>query len=130
MPEFKSFKDFNLTFKSHPVTDDLLVVKDENAIKQSIRSLLLTVKGERLFNANVGTRLRDVLFEPLDFASASVVDDEIRGVLREYEPRIRITNLSVDVNTSDDGYDVELEYVITGLDNRLRSTEFFLERTS
>jgi phage baseplate assembly protein W len=127
MPQVPDFKDFSLTFKSHPVTDDLQVVKDDAAIKQSIRSLLLTNKRERLFNSDIGTRLREVLFEPLDFASASIVETEIRDVLKTYEPRITVIRVDVFPNDADDGYDVELDYIITGRDQRV-TTELFLER--
>lgn len=129
MPQLPSFKDFSLTFKSHPITDDLQVVKNENAIKQSVRSLLLTNKGERLFNADIGTRLRELLFEPLDYASASIIESEINDVLRAYEPRINTTRIDVIPNSSEDGYDVELEYQIRG-DKKLYNAEYFLNRTS
>ena len=124
-----NYKDFNLNFKSHPVTDDLLVVKDENAIKQSIKSLLLTVRGERLFNSSIGTRLKEVLFEPLDFASASTIEREILRCLNKYEPRIRIQTLEVVPNDKEDGYDVTLIYVIVGRNDAPVEVEFFLDRT-
>ena len=80
MPEFQTFKDFNINFKPHPVTEDLQVVKDSADIKQSIKSLLLTRKGERLFNSDLGTALADLLFEPLDFGTAAIIRDEINAV--------------------------------------------------
>lgn len=124
-----NYKDFNINFKSHPVTDDLLVVKDENAIKQSIKSLLLTRRGERLFNSKIGTNLKDVLFEPLDFASASTVKTEILRCLNNYEPRIRVQTLEVVPNDNEDGYDVTLIYRINGRNDRPVEVEFFLDRT-
>lgn len=124
-----TFKDFSLTFKPHPITGDLQVAKDENAIKQSIRSLLLTVKSERLFNSDIGTRLKEVLFEPLDFASASLVKTEIQTVLNRYEPRITVVRLDVFPDQAENGYEVELEYVITGSEKRL-TTDLFLEALS
>lgn len=129
MPEFQTFKDFSLTFKSHPITNDLLVVKDENAIKQAIRSLLLTNRGERLFNSELGTNLNRILFEPLDFASAATIREEIVRVLFKYEPRIEIVNLDVTPNEADDGYDVELLYEIVGRDDSPIQVDFFLDRT-
>jgi len=129
MPEVRSFKDFSLTFKKHPITDDLQVVKDENAIKQSVRSLLLTNKGERLFNSNIGTRLRELLFEPLDYASSNTIQEEIFSVLQEYEPRISVRRIDVDPNVFEDGYDVDLEYVILG-QSKIFTADYFLSRTS
>ena len=62
-----SFKDLNITFKKHPVTNDVVVSKDASAIKQAIVSLLLTNKGERLMNPKYGSDIRSYLFEPMDF---------------------------------------------------------------
>ena len=127
MPEFQIFKDFNLNFKPHPVTEDLQVVKDSADIKQSIKSLLLTRRGERLFNSDLGTGLSDLLFEPLDFGTASIIRDEIFNVIDNYESRIEIRALNVDTNFEDNGYDIELEYVIRGRSDLQNNIEFFLE---
>ena len=127
MPEFQTFKDFNLNFKPHPVTEDLQVVKDSADIKQSIKSLLLTRKGERLFNSSLGTGLSDLLFEPLDFGTAALIRDEIFEVIKTYETRIDIRELNVDINFDDNGYDIALEYVIRGRDDLQTNIEFFLE---
>lgn len=127
MPELQTFKDFNLNFKPHPVTEDLQVVKDSADIKQSIKSLLLTRRGERLFNSDLGTGLSDLLFEPLDFGTAAVIRDEIFSVINSYEGRIEIQTLNVDTNFEDNGYDIELEYVIRGRSDLQNNIEFFLE---
>lgn len=127
MPDFQTFKDFNFNFKPHPVTEDLQVVKDSADIKQSIKSLLLTRRGERLFNSNLGTSLSDLLFEPLDFGTASLIRDEIFEVIAIYESRIDIIELNVDINADDNGYDIGLEYVIRGRSDLQNNIEFFLE---
>ena len=127
MPDFQTFKDFNLNFKPHPVTEDLQVVKDSADIKQSIKSLLLTRRGERLFNSDLGTSLSDLLFEPLDFGTASLIRDEIYQVIGTYESRIDIIELNVDINADDNGYDIQLEYVIRGRSDLQNNIEFFLE---
>lgn len=127
MPDFQTFKDFNLNFKPHPVTEDLQVVKDGADIKQSIKSLLLTRKGERLFKSDLGTGLSDLLFEPLDFGTAALIRDEIYQVIGTYESRINILELNVDVNADDNGYDIELEYTIVGRSDLQNNIEFFLE---
>ena len=127
MPDFQTFKDFNFNFKPHPVTEDLQVVKDSADIKQSIKSLLLTRRGERLFNSNLGTSLSDLLFEPLDFGTAALIRDEIYEVIGTYESRIDIIELNVDINADDNGYDIQLEYVIRGRSDLQNNIEFFLE---
>ena len=127
MPDFQTFKDFNLNFKPHPVTEDLQVVKDSADIKQSIKSLLLTRRGERLFNSDLGISLSDLLFEPLDFGTAALIRDEIFEVIGTYESRIDIIELNVDINADDNGYDIQLEYVIRGRSDLQNNIEFFLE---
>ena len=125
MPEFQTFKDFNINFKPHPVTEDLQVVKDSADIKQSIKSLLLTRRGERLFNSDLGTSLSDLLFEPLDFGTAALIRDEIFEVIGTYESRIDIIELNVDINADDNGYDIQLEYVIRGRSDLQNNNRIF-----
>ena len=72
-----SFKDINITFKKHPVTDDLVVSRDASAIKQAIVNLLLTNKGERVKQPDYGSDIRSFLFEPLDFGTAVQVKNSI-----------------------------------------------------
>ena len=78
MPTFQTFKDLSVTFKKHPVTDDLVTVKDKSAIVQSITGLLLTMKGERPFQPELGCDIRRILFEPLDYASAALIKKEVK----------------------------------------------------
>ena len=129
MPTFQTFKDLNITFKPHPVTGDLTTVKDEAAIKQAIINLLLTNRGERLFAPRIGSSLSDLLFEILDFGTASLVNTEITNTLSTYEPRIRVLSLSTNPNFDDNGFDVELVYEVVGREDLPRSINFFLERT-
>ena len=129
MPTFQTFKDLNITFKPHPVTGDLTTVKDEAAIKQAIINLLLTNRGERLFAPQIGSSLSDLLFEMLDFGTASLVNTEIQNTLSTYEPRIRVLSLSTNPNFDDNGFDVELVFEVVGREDLPRSINFFLERT-
>lgn len=129
MPNFKPFKDLSITFKPHPITGDLIVTKDLAAIKQSIVNLLLTVKGERPFNSQLGSSLNRLLFEPLDYAIGSLIDSEIRAVLIKYEPRIIVNNVFVAPNFEFNGFDVELEFEVIGREDVIPQTiNFFLER--
>lgn len=129
MPQFQTFKDLNVTFKPHPITGDLITSKDEAAVKQAIVNLLLTNKGERLFNSQIGSDIYRLLFEPLDYGVAALVQSEIKTVLTEYEPRIRIISLEVIPNFDSNGFDVEMEFEIIGRDDIPLNVEFFLERT-
>lgn len=129
MPEFQKFKDFNIGFKPHPVTEDLMVVKDAADIKQSIKNLLLTRKGERLFNVDIGTSLTDLLFEPVDYGTADTIRDEIKVVLNNYERRISILELTVGINFNENGYDIGLVYEVIGRSDLPVNIDFFLEST-
>ena len=130
MPTFQTFKDLSVTFKKHPVTDDLVTVKDKAAIVQSISALLLTRKGERPFQPQLGCGIQNVLFEPLDYASAAIIKTEIVDVLNRYEPRIAVSDVLCVPDYMNNGYDVELYYTIIGRDDDTPiAVEFFLERT-
>jgi phage baseplate assembly protein W len=129
MPNFQTFKDLNITFKPHPITGDLTTVKDEAAIKQAIINLLLTNRGERFFDSRIGSSLSSLLFEQLDFATASLVNTEIQNTLRSYEPRISILSLTTTPNFDDNGFDIELVFEVVGREDIPREITFFLERT-
>jgi uncharacterized protein len=129
MPEFQTFKDLSVTFKKHPVTDDLVTVKDKAAISQSIVNLLLTNKGERLFQPELGSGIYSTLFEPLDYGTAGLIRSEIADVIGRYEPRIIVDNVVVIPDFDNNGYSVELQYIIRGREDTPVGIEFFLERT-
>ena len=124
-----SFKDLNITFKKHPVTNDIVVSKDASAIKQAIVSLLLTNKGERLMNPKYGSDIRSYLFEPLDYGTAAQIKANIRSTIDRFEPRISISDLKCLPNFNDNGFDVEMTYIIRGSDEPPISVDIFLERT-
>jgi phage baseplate assembly protein W len=127
MPQFQTFKDLSNTFKLHPVTGDLIVKKDAEAIKQAIINLLSTVKGERFFNFSLGSELRNLLFEPLDDATASSIQREVITVIQNYEPRVRLLEITVDSNYEYNGFDVGIQYEIVGREDRPAELSFFLE---
>ena len=129
MPEVSTFKDLSVTFKKHPVTDDLVTVKDKSAVAQSIKGLLLTRRGERPFQPDLGSGLQDLLFEPMDYGSAALIKKEIRETLNRFEPRISITKLMCYPDLMNNGYEVELEYKIIGREDRAVALDIFLERT-
>ena len=124
-----SFRDINITFKKHPVTDDLVVSKDASAIKQAIVNLLLTNKGERLMNPEYGSDIRSYLFEPLDYATASQITTNIRYSIDRWEPRISVSRLKAYPNYDDNGFDVEMTYSVRGTDTPPVTVDFFLSRT-
>ena len=124
-----SFKDLNITFKKHPVTNDVVVSKDASAIKQAIVNVLLTNRGERLMNPRYGSDIRRFLFEPLDYGTAFQIKGNIRDTLERFEPRINVLDIKCKLNFTDNGFDVELQYSVRGTDDPPIAVEFFLART-
>ena len=124
-----SFKDLNITFKKHPVTNDVVVSKDASAIKQAIVNVLLTNKGERLMNPRYGSDIRRFLFEPLDYGTAFQIKGNIRDTLERFEPRLNVLDIKCKLNFTDNGFDVELQYSLRGTADPPIAVEFFLART-
>jgi len=129
MPTFQTFKDLSVTFKKHPVTDDLVSVKDKAAIVQSIQNLLLTNKGERLFQPQLGSNLQKSLFEPLDYGTAGMIRGQVKEVIKTWEPRVVVEEVRCEPDFNTNGYEVELSYRIVGRQDRQVQASFFLERT-
>jgi len=130
MPTFQTFKDLSVTFKTHPVTDDLVCVKDKAAIVQSLQNLILTNKGERPFQPKLGCSVRELLFEPLDFGTAALIKAEIAETIATHEPRIAIDSLRCVPDDTNNGFDVEFSFTIVGReDESAVAVEFFLDRT-
>ncbi len=124
-----SFKDINITFKKHPVTNDLVVSRDASAIKQAISNLLLTNRGERPFNPDYGSNIRKYLFEPLDYGTAAQVRLAVESCITEFEPRIRILSLEVNPDHYNNAFTVEMSYEIIGSDDPPTNVEILLNRT-
>ena len=124
-----SFKDLNITFKKHPVTNDVVVSKDASAIKQAIVNVLLTNRGERLMNPRYGSDIRRFLFEPLDYGTGFQIKANIRDTLDRFEPRISVLDIKCTPNFDDNGFDVVLQYNVRGTDDPPVAVEFFLSRT-
>ena len=129
MPQFKQFKDLSVTFDKHPQTRDLLVSKNEKAIKTAIQNLITTRRTERFFNSSLGTSIQRLLFDLMDFGVAGQLQSEISAVISKYEPRVSLRNVFVEPNFDQNGYDIQIEFEIKGSDVVPSTVEFFLERT-
>ena len=130
MPSTVPFKDLSLSFAKNKVTEDLLVKKEDAAVKQAVLNILLTNKGERVYDAQYGSDVRTYLFEPLDFGTAGSIKDEIVRTLKRYEPRVTIQECLVEPNFDSNGFDVRLDFkVLSRADVPRISIEFFLNRS-
>ena len=122
----QGFKDISMTFQYNPLNNDLVALKNENAIARSIRNIIFTLPGEKFFNPNFGSRINRSLFENIDEFSANTIQDEIDSSLRNYEPRIILDLVTAIPNYDNNGFDVTISYRIVGADIPAQSLEFVL----
>ena len=125
----RAFKDISLSFSRHPVTNDLVVLKNEDAIKRSVVNLCRTKLNERFFNDLLGTRIEESLFDLNNDDIASILETEIETLLENYEPRITLNDVSA--VAQQDSYDlyIRIGYLITGLPFPPQNIEFLLQPT-
>ncbi len=112
----RSFKDINLSFKRHPITNDLVVIKNEDAIKRSVHNCILTILGEKPFQKGFGTIINDSLFELDTGLNYISVQQQITSCLKTYEPRIKITEVLVNTDGSNNAMSAQITYDIIGLE--------------
>jgi len=110
----RGFRDISLSFKVHPITYDLLSINDANAVSRSLRNLILTLNGERPFNSLLGTGLNRTLFEVLDTRVTTDIENEIRNVINNFEPRVSLRSVIVTPDFDQNGYHVLLDYEVIG----------------
>ena len=125
----RSFKDISLSFSRHPVTNDILILKNEDAIKRSVLNLVQTQIGERFFNDLLGTSVNSALFELPTQEIEIILKREIETVLNNFEPRIRLNNIEVEVIDDYNELNVKIVYDIVGLPLPPQSIEFILQPT-
>ena len=125
----RAFKDISLSFSRHPVTNDLVVLKNEDAVKRSVVNLCRTKLNERFFNELLGTRIEESLFDLNNDDIASVLETEIETLLENYEPRITLNDVSVVAQQDSHDLYIRIGYVITGLPFPPQNIEFLLQPT-
>ena len=131
MPKAVNFKDVSISLGMNPVTEDVLVTTDEAAVKRALYNIIMTRKGERFFKPDLGSNIANLLFEPLDAATASLIKEEIEYVIIKYGPREGLLRIDVDANYERNGFEVAIAFEIVGIetDVAVREVDFFLERT-
>ena len=125
----RAFKDISLSFTKHPVTNDVTVLKNEDAIKKSVVNLCRTRINERFFNDILGTSIEDSLFETNLNDITSFLEREITVLLKNFEPRIALTNVIVESLVDSYELQIRVEYEITGLQFPTQNIEFLLQPT-
>ena len=111
----RAFKDINLSFKRHPVTNDVVTISDEDAIKRSVKNIIFTTLGEKPFMPQFGSVISESLFELSTNLNEVRITDEIKTSLMNYEPRIDNLDITVSLYPDSNEMNVTVQYDIVGM---------------
>jgi hypothetical protein len=125
----KAFKDISLSFEPHPVTKDLQVLKNENAIRRSVRNIVETIPTERYFNSLLGSDVRSSLFEFVDYGTASTIQDQIEVAVTNFEERVENLVVEVEPRPDENTFNVTVIFDIIGQEFPTQEYSFLLEAT-
>ena len=125
----KRFKDISLSFKRHPVTNDILALTNEDAIKRSVRNLVETINEERFFNPLIGSHVRESLFELPDNQVRATLKSQIENSILNFEPRVDLTDVIVNHPNDTNDLEVSISYDIVGQESIPQEITFILQPT-
>ena len=115
MATSRAFKDINLSFKRHPVTNDVLTVSNEDAIKRSVKNIVFTILGEKPFLPLFGSVINQSLFDLNTNLSEIRISDEIKQSLLNYEPRIDNIVVTASIYPDSNELNCVVQYEIVGI---------------
>ena len=121
------YSDFTTDFATHPVSGDLARISDIEAVKRSVRNLIMTDKYERLLNPKIGSNVRSMLFEPMDGTTCAALQSYIEETVRNYEPRARLMAVTVFPDYDRHLYTVTITFSVTFSETPI-VLDLFLER--
>jgi phage baseplate assembly protein W len=124
----KIYSDLDLTFNRMPVTNDIALSYDEQAVIRSVRNLLLTNYYEKPFQPNIGSNIDKLLFEPVNNLTAGLIADEIKTVIHNYESRVTIDNITVSPNLDGNSFTASVRFFI-GNNTSPTAVNLFLQRS-
>ena len=125
----RGFKDISLSFKRHPVTNDILALTNEDAIKRSVRNLVETVNEERFFNSLIGSHVRESLFEVPDNTIRATLKSQIENSILNFEPRVNLTDVIINHPNDTNDLEVTVAYDIIGQEATPQEITFILQPT-
>ena len=125
----RAFKDINLSFHRHPITKDVTVLKNENAIKRSVRNIVNTIPRERFFNPELGSDVRSSLFNFVDYGTSSVIQKQIQIAIENFEPRVDNLQVNVFPRPDSNEFEVNILFDIIGQQFPTQEFTFLLEAT-
>ena len=106
----QKYKDISMSFDTNPLNNDLIGLKDSSAIARSIRNIVFTQPGEKFFQPDFGSKISESLFEIVYDASAITIRDEIRSSIINYEPRVKLNNVNVNLNPDENEINLSITY--------------------
>lgn len=125
----RSFKDIDLSFNPHPVTNDLQILKNENAIRRSIRNIVQTIPTEKFFDSSFGSDVRSSLFGFIDIGTSSVIKEQIETSIYNFESRVDNVLVQVDPYRDQNAFNVTVFFDIIGQEFPTQEYSFLLEAT-
>ena len=125
----QGFKDISMSFQANPLNNDLIGLKNANAIARSVKNIVFTVPGEKFFNENFGSDISEVLFENINDISASQIEDQIRLSIENYEPRVELISVEAIPDYDNNQFDAIITYEIIGMDIPPQELQFVLQPT-
>ena len=123
----QGFKDISMSFKANPLNDDLIALKNANAISRSIRNIVFTVPGEKFFQQDFGSDVSQSLFENFDDITASTIKDQIQRSIVNFEDRVNLREVKVLPDFDGNAFDVIIRYDIVGADIPPQELQFVLQ---
>ena len=125
----QGFKDISMSFQSNPLNNDLIAIKNVNAITRSIRNIILTTPGEKFFDPDFGSNVSKLLFENVDDITASQIQEEIEFSINNYEPRVKLLSVEINPDFDNNLFDTIITYEVVGADVPPQALEFALQST-
>jgi phage baseplate assembly protein W len=124
----RTFSDIDLNFIPHPVTGDIVKKYDESAIKASIRNLVLTSNYERPFHSEIGSQLRNLLFEPMSPITTQLIQNTIGQTIKNFEPRAILLSVVASYSPDNNSVYVTVNFMIVNTTTP-QTVNITLERT-
>ena len=125
----QGFKDISMSFQANPLNNDLIGLKNANAIARSVKNIVFTVPGEKFFNENFGSEISAILFENVNEISAAAIEDQITLSIENYEPRVRLLSVVAIPDFDNNQFDTIINYEIIGMDIPPQELQFVLQPT-
>ena len=122
------YKDLNLNFSTNPVTQDVTNVTDVNAVKRSIRNLLLTNHYDRPFHPEIGSNIQHLLFEPINPVTGNQLSRTVQEMIENFEPRARVENVECVPLMDRNKYNVIVYFYVENMPAELQEFSTLLEQ--